>query len=469
VPGARLLAVGGGVFTLLVSLIYTLTVTRHLSTQDLALVTVINAALGVAFAFMGYVTTWYPRVLAQEPHRYNELVATELLTSTVAWGIYAAYLATISVYDPALYLLGYLIILLNSWPAGAYLSIYRQRLSATLTYVSQTLKLAGAYMIRSNPTIYLVLLVNILMAIPTFLSKVAKPNFGGVIHFLKTALRGGPFQTLILLNSLVNALVIYAIQLAGGGPLLAYYYILFQITKSVYPSWILTSLMYGSLLKEEDKVRRSLLDGAVIISIHLLAAAIMLKTPQWFIALLRPTEINNQPLIEAVAYNSLALILGSYSLHINTVILGVEKNIVITLKDKPAKALIYDLATSPLIITLMYYTSASLSAKGMVLTFALWSALSTVYRLKLLGSQYRPLATQLYLPTLAAFLAIYLTPLPTIPYNTENIITTITTYMPNALLIGATSYLYLYALSPPTRTITKILINKIIPQRDTTH
>ncbi|AAL62848.1 hypothetical protein [Pyrobaculum aerophilum] len=460
--GSRFIALSAGLFTLLASIAYTLVITRRLSTGDLAVLTAVNTALGVAFAFMGYITTWYPRLLSREPQRYNELIAADFMASVISWALYAIYLVLIGVWDVALFAIGYFIILLNSWPAGAYLSIYKQRLSGVLTFISQIIKIIGAFLIRNNPTVYLVLLINMAMSLPTFLSKVARPNFTQAVRFLKMAVKGAPYQTLLLLVSFANAGIIYVIQTGGGSVMLAYYYLLFQITKTVYPSWILTSLMYGSLLKEEDKTRRALLDGAIIIYIHLLVASIMMKTPEWYVALLRPSELDNKELLDAVKFNAIALVIGSFSLHSNTVLLGVEKNIVITLKDKPARAAIYDLATSFLIIFLMHYAVSIKGAVGMVWVFAIWSALSTTYKIFLLGREYYDIVTKLYVPSFLVIVAMYLTPLPLLPYSTEDVISSIVTYIPNSIIIALTTLLYFYVSSKPARIIVNKLLKEII-------
>ena len=455
--GTRLLAVASGAFNLVASIIFTLSVTRRLPTEDLATLAVFNAALAVGLAFLGYATSWYSRILAKEPERFSNLAAVGVLMAAVSLAPFSAYLLLYGRLDPALAALGGLILLLQAWPAGAYLSVFRQR-AATLTgLVGQLAKIVGAAAVRLSPTAYLALLVTAAVYLPTALAKVARPNFHGAVATIKTLIRGAPYQTLALMTTLAGGFVTYAVLLAGGDKLLSYNYVLFQLGKSVYPALTIVPLMYGSLLVERDKLRRALIDGAVLMYLYLLAAAVMAKEPAWYIALLRPSELGSNELIDAVRLNGIALLASGVFLHVDTTLKGVEERVIFALRDKPARALLFDLAFSPISVGLMYVMASAYGAPGMVAASAIAAAFPIAYRLRLLGRGYAQLVARLYLPAFAALAAVYLLPMPLLGYSTRSVLETVLTFIPNLLIIAAVSGVAFALASPPAREALKLL------------
>ncbi|MCU7787753.1 hypothetical protein ODS41_07485 [Pyrobaculum sp. 3827-6] len=461
--GTRILAAVSGAVALAASLIYTLTVTRRLPTQDLALLTLYNSAYAVATAVVGYATTWYPRVLAKDPSRLPELAAAGILVALAAAIPLAAYLALYGRLDPVLLALGATSLVLFAWPAGAYIAVYRQRLSVAANFASQLVKIGGAYAVRQSPTAYVAIAVTALMLLPAAVAKRAKPNFRRAIPTVVAFLRGAPYQTLFLATTAAGGLVTYAILLAGGDKLLSYNFILFQISKSVYPALAIVPLMYGSLLTEKDKTRRALIDGAVLLYLYLLAAAVMAKTPQWYIALLRPTELNSE-LIEAVRLNAAALVASGIYLHADTTLKGLTEKEIFSLKDPPAKALLLDLVTAPINTALTYALAKSLGAPGMVLAQLIILATIASYRIQLLGVHAKQLITQLYLPSAITLIAIYLTPMPLFPFASKNLIDTITTYIPNLVILALVAGGYMLALSRSAREAATTLLRKATRQ-----
>lgn len=455
--GTRALAVATGAFNLVASIIFTLSVTRRLPAEDLATLAVFNAALAVGLAFLGYATSWYSRILAKEPEKFGNLAAVGILMAAAALTIFSAYLLLYGRLDPVLVALGGLILLLQAWPAGAYLSVFKQRAATLAGFVGQLAKIAGAAAVRLNPTAYLALFVTAAVYIPTALAKVARPNFRGTVATMKTLIRGAPYQTLALLTTLTGGLVTYAVLLAGGDRLLSYSYVLFQLGKSVYPALTIVPLMYGSLLVERDKPRRALIDGAVLMYLYLLAAAVMAKEPAWYVALLRPSELGSNELIDAVRLNGIALLASGVFLHVDTTLKGVEERAIFTLRDKPAKALIFDLAFSPVSVGLMYVMASAYGAPGMVAASAITAAFPIAYRLRLLGRGYAQLVARLYLPAFAALAAVYLLPMPLLSYSTRSVLETVLTFIPNLLIIAAVSGTAFTLGSPPAREALKLL------------
>jgi hypothetical protein len=447
--GTRSLAVLGGVYALVASVIYTLVVTRRLPAEELAVLTVFNSGYAIALSILGYVTSWYPRVLAKEPERFSELAGAGVLASFLAWTFLVVYIAVYGKFDAAVLALGLTLLILSAWPAGAHLSIYRQKTLALLGYVSQTAKLAGAFIVRLNPTTSTVLLINIAMSLPTAVAKLARPRIR--LSTLKELIRGAPYQTLYLFSALMGGLATYMVFVAGGDLLLSYSYVLFQIGKSTYPALSIVPLMYGSLLAEANKLRRALLDGAVLLYLFLVVAAVMAKSPDWYVAVLRPSELGSVQLIEAVWLNGAALLALGISLHVDIVLKGVEEKTVFTLRDKPAKALMLDIAAAPFTITLIYFLARAYGAPGMVIAFTISGSLAAAYRLWLLGRGYLPLLTKLYLPAAAALAVIYAAPIPLLPYVRGGALETILTYLPNALLLGGLALALLAASSPAAR------------------
>jgi hypothetical protein len=219
--------------------------------------------------------------------------------------------------------------------------------------------------------------------------------------------------------------------------------------------------MYGSLLAEANKLWRALLDGSVLLYLYLVAAAVMAKSPEWYVTLLRPSELGSVPLIEAVWLNGAALLASGILLHADTVLKGVEEKTVFTLRDKPAKALMFDIASAPFTITLAYLLAKVHGAPGMVIAFTISGSLSAAYRLWLLGRGYLPLLTKLYLPAAVALVVIYAAPIPLLPYVRGGALETILTYLPNALLLGGLSLALLAAFSQAAREAFFALLRRL--------
>jgi hypothetical protein len=156
-------------------------------------------------------------------------------------------------------------------------------------------------------------------------------------------------------------------------------------------------------------------------------------------------------LIGAVWLNGAALLASGILLHADTVLKGVEEKTVFTLGDKPAKALMLDIAAAPFTITLTYLLAKAHGAPGMVIAFTISGSLSAAYRLWLLGRGYLPLLTKLYLPAAAALALIYAAPIPLLPYVRGGALETILTYLPNALLLGGLTLALLAVSSPAAR------------------
>jgi hypothetical protein len=353
---------------------------------------------------------------------------------------------------------------LFAWPASAYIAIYRQRLSVAANFASQLIKIAGAYAVRQSPTAHLAVAITAIVTTPAALAKIVKPKFREALGIVGTFLRGAPFQTLYLASTAAGGFLTYAIYLAGGDTLLSHSYLLFQISKSVYPALAIVPLMYGSLLIERDKIRRALLDGAVLLYLYVLTASIMAKTPEWYIALLRPAELNNEELAEAVRLNAALLLASGIYLHIDTTLRGVEEKEVFTLRDRPSKALLLDISLAPFTILLTYALAKSFGTPGMVAALIPPHILAIMYRMKLLGQYSKTLAVRLYIPLAAALLATYLTPIPLIQYSTASLIEAVITYLPNLAVLALTATIYTLTLTPPAREAATALIKKIARQ-----
>ena len=156
-------------------------------------------------------------------------------------------------------------------------------------------------------------------------------------------------------------------------------------------------------------------------------------------------------MIEAVWLNGAALLASGILLHVDTVLKGAEEKTVFTLRDKPAKALMLDIASAPFAITLIYLLAKAYGAPGMVIAFTISGSLSAACRLWLLGRGYLPLLTKLYLPAAAALALIYAAPIPLLPYVRGGALETILTYFPNALLLGGLTLALLATSSPAAR------------------
>lgn len=453
------MAVIGGAYSLAVSVVFTLVVTRRLPTPELALLSIFNTGLAVALSILNYVTAWYPRILAREPWRFEELAGAGTVAALAAWAALAAYLAIYGVLDLPVLAAGLALLILNAWPAGAYLSIHRQRLAAALGYVGQTVKLGGAFVVRQFPTVEAALLVNVAMSLPSLFAKRAGIRLSAALRAFRGVAAGAPYQTLYVAAAAAWSALTYAAFLAGGDRLLSYHYILFQISKAVYPALTIVPLMYGSLLVESDKLRRALLDGAALLYLYLIPAAVMAKSPDWFLALLRPAELGNTELVEAVRLNGIALLLSGIFLHVDTTLRGAEDRSIFTLRDRPAKALMLDVVNSAAAALIVYVLAKAAGAPGMVIGFAISLAAAAGYRLWLLG--YTKLLTELYLPAALALGLVYALPLPLMPYSTGNLLETVATYIPNAAILTlATSAPLL--LSPPTRQAAALLLKKYL-------
>lgn len=87
--------------------------------------------------------------------------------------------------DVIILAIGFIIIVLYSWPSTAYLSVYKQRTLSILGNISQTIKLAGAFVVRLNPSASAVLLVNIAMTLPTTVARLVKPKIFGSVSLLR--------------------------------------------------------------------------------------------------------------------------------------------------------------------------------------------------------------------------------------------------------------------------------------------
>ncbi len=220
--GARMLAVLSGVYALIASVVYTLMVTRRLPTEELATLTVFNAGYAIALAMLGFVTTWYPRVLAREPERFAELAGAGLLTSLLAWVPLAVYMAIYGRLDLGVLAMGLVLLALSAWPAGAYLSVHPQRTLAMLSYVNQTVKLVGAFAVRLSPSVFSVLLINVAMSLPTAVAKFTKPRILSAVSAVRELIRGAPYQAPSLIATTMGGLSTYAVFMAGGDLLLSY-------------------------------------------------------------------------------------------------------------------------------------------------------------------------------------------------------------------------------------------------------
>jgi len=138
-----------------------------------------------------------------------------------------------------------------------------------------------------------VLAVNVLMSLPQALAVRVKPAFRGALPTLLRLVRGAPFQTLSLAAAALGGLMQYVVAAAGGAAMLYYGFVLFQLSKMVYPALTIVPLMYGSLLTAADKERRALVDGAIILFLYAVPAAVMLKAPEVLLAVLRPQELGS--------------------------------------------------------------------------------------------------------------------------------------------------------------------------------
>ncbi|ABO09451.1 hypothetical protein Pcal_2036 [Pyrobaculum calidifontis JCM 11548] len=457
---SRLLAFTSGGLALLASLVFSLSVSRRLPPNDLAVLNLVNSAYSIGINLMSYVTGWYPRVLAKDPGAYGSLFAAGLLTAGVAWAAAAGYLLLFAHYgawDPALLALLGAMLVLYAVPAGAYLSVHRQRLAAALGAASQLVKIGGALAVRQHPTVEAVLTVNVLMSLPQALAIRVKPAFRGALLTLFRLVRGAPFQTLSLATTALGGLMQYVVAAAGGAVMLYYGFVLFQLSKMVYPALTIVPLMYGSLLTAADKERRALVDGAIILFLYAVPAAVMLKAPEALLAVLRPQELGNGELLAAMRLNAVALLLSGVQLHAWNVLLGVEPREILTLRDRPAKALLLDIAFFPANVLLTYVAVSRLGAVGLVAANAAALAYSAVVRLYYLP-MWKPLLA-LYLSHFAALgAAVLVPPLPLQP--STNVAVALAVAAAYALYLAAPVATVLLAASPVYRQLALRLLNR---------
>jgi len=198
-----------------------------------------------------------------------------------------------------------------------------------------------------------------------------------------------------------------------------------------------------------------------LLYLYLVAAAIMAKSPEWYIAVLRPSELGSAQLMEAVWLNGVALLMWGFGLHADITLKSVEEKTIFTLRDKPAKAIMFDIAIAPLAITLTYLLAKTYGAPGMVIAYIISVPLTVAYRLKLLGRSYLPLLTRLYLPAAVALALIYALPLPLFPYVKGGAVETILTYLPNAAILATISLGFFATFSQPTREALFMLMRKL--------
>lgn len=411
---SRALAVVSGALSLVASLVFALVVSRRLPPEDLALLNVFNSAYAIGTSITAYVTGWYPRVLAREPAAYGRLFAAGLVLGLGGWAAGVSYLFLfaargLEVDWPILALLGAMLAL-HVVPAGAYLSVYRQTTAAALGVVSQVVKIGGAQLVRTHPTAETALLISLFMSLPNAVAVRKKPDFSQWRKALREVVQGAPFQTLATLATSGGALLQYAVILGGGVAALYYGYLLFQFSKMVYPALAVVPLMYGSMLLAEKIEKRALLDGALLIYIYLAASALMLNAPQYLIALVRPQELTSQVLINAMTLNSVALLLSGVYIHISNVMMAEEKKPILSIRDRPAKALLFDLATTPLWFALAFYLVALYGAVGLVAVWIVSSLTSIAVRLRYVYT--KSVMPKLYAPGAAALAATYLLPRP---------------------------------------------------------
>ncbi|MGB9622997.1 MAG: hypothetical protein ACPL07_04040, partial [Candidatus Bathyarchaeia archaeon] len=315
---------------------------------------------------------------------------------------------------------------------------------------------------RNNPSVYAVIGISIIISLPQILTKLVKPRFRNIFNIIKTFIKGAPYQTLYLVTVSAGGLITYATLLAGGDKLLSYSFIFFQLGKSIFPAMTILSLMYGSLLKEHDKLRRALFDGAITLYLVTALAVIMAKTPQWYIAILRPAELNNTELLTAVELNAYTFLLWGINIHLDTVLKGVEEKEIFTLRDKPAKAMLFDLTTTLLNAALTYILSKTYGAVGLVLAPIIPLTLSIAYRNYLLGRGYIPLTTKLYLPAILTLITTEIAPIPVPPFSTSTLLETIIGFVPTFTVLATITALTMLALSPPVRQLLKKLIKATI-------
>jgi len=222
-----------------------------------------------------------------------------------------------------------------------------------------------------------------------------------------------------------------------------------------YPANAIISLMYTSLLVAEDKEKRKrmLVDGAIILFLYLIPSALMLKAPEVLLSLIRPQEINNTEFVNVIKINAVAFLLSGIYEHASKVLLGIEAKEIFTLRDKPTKALMLDIALFPVIALFTYITVSKLGVMGLVVSNAVNVFCSIGVRLYLIPIR-RPLIRLLYLPTFVALgVTALLPPLP-LRLSTDVITALLTVFVyalyisiPVVVVLLATSQTYRYLVS----------------------
>jgi len=134
------------------------------------------------------------------------------------------------------------------------------------------------------------------------------------------------------------------------------------------------------------------MNGAIILFLYAVLPRLCSKCPR---SLLRPQGLGNGELLAAMLLNATALLLSGIHLHAWNVLLGVEPREILTLKDRPAKAPLLDIAFFPANALLTYAAVSELGAVGLVAANAIALAYSVGVRLY-------------YLPMWKPFLALYL-------------------------------------------------------------
>jgi len=452
---SRALSVVSGALALLASLIFSLSISRKLPPEDLAILNIINFAYSIGISIMSYAVSWYPRILSKDAKAYGSLFAIGLLLAGPSWASAVVYLLAFKPFelsvDPIIFALLGLMLILYVVPARAYLYVYKQSLAMIIDSTSQLVKIVGALVVRLLPTIETVLLINIAISIPPILTVRARPIFRGLLREFMRIIKGSYYQTLSLVTTSLQGLLQYIIIIAGGATLMYYNFLLFQLSKISYPANAISSLMYASLLTAEDKEKRKrmLVDGAIILFLYLIPSALMLKAPEVLLSLIRPQEINNTEFVNAIKINTVAFLLSGIYDHASKVLLGIEAKEIFTLRDKPTKALMLDIALFPVIALFTYITVSKLGVVGLVVSSAANVFCSIGVRLYLIPVR-RPLIRSLYLPTFIALGATVL--LPPLPLQlSTNVITALITVFVYALYITIPVVVVLLATSQTYR------------------
>jgi len=173
--------------------------------------------------------------------------------------------------------------------------------------------------------------------------------------------------------------------------------------------------------------------------------------------LLRPQGLGNGELLAAMRLNATALLLSGIHLHAWNVLLSVEPREILTLKDRPAKAPLLDIAFFPASVVLTYALVSKLGAVGLVAANAVALAYSAGVRLYYLP-MWKPLLA-LYLSHFAALGAAALAPpLPLQP--STNVAVALAVAAAYALYLAVPVAATLLATSPVYRQLALRLLNR---------